>query len=80
MGKALSIKDSATYALVAELAARTGVSMTQAVGDAVAERLAALNAQRVEAAAAWLERIKASPPEPGFMAQRWQPDLEEPRS
>jgi hypothetical protein len=62
MGKALSIKDVETYELVAELAAGTNVSMTQAVKDAVIERLEKVKAARVAQAQAWLERMQSYPP------------------
>jgi hypothetical protein len=62
MGKALSIKDTATYELVAELASDTNVSMTQAVKEAVIERLEKVKATRVKEAQAWLERMQSHPP------------------
>lgn len=62
MGKALSIKDTVTYELVAELAADTRVSMTQAVKEAVIERLERVRALRVSKAQAWLERMQSHPP------------------
>ncbi len=61
MGKALSIKDTATYELVAKLATKTGVSMTQAVNEAVSEKLAIIETQRLAAIDAWLERMRANP-------------------
>jgi hypothetical protein len=62
MGKALSIKDTATYELVAELAAEFNISMTQAVKDAVIARLEDVKAARIAKAEAWLERMQAHPP------------------
>jgi antitoxin VapB len=46
----LNIKNEETHRLVRELAAQTGLSMTQAVHDAVQRRLAALRAERGDAA------------------------------
>ncbi|MCU0883244.1 MAG: type II toxin-antitoxin system VapB family antitoxin [Hyphomonadaceae bacterium] len=76
MGKALSIKDEATYELVADLASKTGVSMTQAVNDAVAHRLDELAKLRETEAADWLARVKGHNIAADFMADRWQPPLE----
>jgi hypothetical protein len=78
MGKALSIKDTATYELVAELAAKTGVSMGQAVNQAVTLRLDALAKERVVEAEKWLTQVKSHGVDTDFMADRWQPALEEP--
>jgi hypothetical protein len=78
MGKALSIKDTATYELVAELAAKTGVSMGQAVNQAVTLRLDALAKERVIEAQKWLAQVKSHGVDTDFMADRWQPTLEEP--
>jgi hypothetical protein len=80
MGKALSIKDEATYELVAELASRTGVSMAQAVNEAVKERLEVLANQRVVQAKNWLAKVKSHGVDPDFMADRLAPALEEPES
>ena len=72
MGKALSIKDTATYDLVAELARQTGLSMTQAVNAAVTANLQRLEQARAEAASAWLARRQAEGPMP---ADAWvEPD------
>lgn len=64
MGKALSIKDAETYELVAELAAKTDLSMTQAVKEAVLARLEAVKVERLDKAKAWAERMQAHPPLP----------------
>jgi hypothetical protein len=61
MSKALSIKDTATYELVAELAAKTGASMTQAVNEAVRARLDTLERERLAKIDVWIEKIKANP-------------------
>jgi hypothetical protein len=80
MGKALNIKDPATCELVAELAAKTGVSLVQAVNMAVKDRLETLAAQRLKEAKSWLADVKAHGVDGTFMEDRWQPPLEEPRS
>jgi hypothetical protein len=77
MGKALSIKDEATYELVAELAAKTGKSMTQAVNEAVTERLETLKARRLEEAEAWLLRLQANPLPDDAWTEPWDPPLSE---
>jgi hypothetical protein len=64
MGKALSIKDTETYELVAELAAGTNVSMTQAVKEAVIARLEHVRAARKQESQAWLKRMQSHPPLP----------------
>jgi antitoxin VapB len=46
----LNIKNAETYRLVRDLAAETGLSMTQAVHEAVQRRLAEVRAARGEAA------------------------------
>lgn len=61
MGKAINIKDEATCELVAELAARTNVSLVQAVNAAVSERLASLEAQRLAKIEAWFDELAQSP-------------------
>lgn len=66
MTKALSIKDTDTYEMVAELAAKTGLSMTQAVKRAVATDLALVKAERLAELNAWAERMKANPLPEGF--------------
>jgi hypothetical protein len=66
MSKALSIKDVAIYDMVAELAEKTGLSMTQAVKRAVASNLAEVNAKRAAELDAWVELMKANPLPEGF--------------
>jgi hypothetical protein len=66
MSKALSIKDVVIYDMVAELAAKTGLSMTQAVKRAVASDLAEVNAKRAAELDAWVELMKANPLPEGF--------------
>jgi hypothetical protein len=61
MGKAINIKDEATCELVAELASKTGVSLVQAVNQAVSEKLADIEAQRLAGIDAWLEKLAANP-------------------
>jgi hypothetical protein len=61
MGKAINIKDQATCELVAELASKTGVSLVQAVNQAVSEKLADLEAARLASIDAWFDRLKANP-------------------
>jgi hypothetical protein len=61
MGKAINIKDPATCALVAELASKTGVSMVQAVNQAVSKKLADIEAERLAGIEAWLDRLAANP-------------------
>jgi hypothetical protein len=59
MGKALSIKDTETYELVATLAAETDLSMTQAVKMAVLARLEQVREERRAALKSWVERVEA---------------------
>lgn len=80
MGKAINIKDQATCDLVAELAAKTGVSLVQAVNQAVKDRLAAIAVERLEQAKSWLADVKSHGVDDEFMTDRWQPPLEEPQT
>lgn len=80
MGKAINIKDQATCELVTELASKTGVSLVQAVNMAVSDRLEALAAERLERAKNWLADVKSYKVDEGFMANRWEPKLEEPKT
>jgi hypothetical protein len=80
MGKAINIKDAETYELVAELASKTGVSLVQAVNIAVKCRLEAIAAERLALAKTWLADLKSHRVDVDFMADRWQPPLEEPRT
>jgi hypothetical protein len=77
MGKALSIKDTATYELVAELAAETDLSMTQAVKEAVISRLEQVRAARALKAEAWLERLRANPLPEDAWVEPWDPPMPE---
>jgi hypothetical protein len=61
MGKALSIKDEATYELVAEFAAKSGLSMTQAVNRAVGAALTEMKAKRDAELQAWVKAMEANP-------------------
>jgi hypothetical protein len=79
MGKALSIKDSSTYNLVFELAKQSGSSMTQAVEQATKAHLDALLQTRLANAKLWLNKIKSREVDDDFMAERWQPPIEDPR-
>jgi hypothetical protein len=66
MSKALSIKDAATYELVAEISARTGLSMTQAVKKAATTQLQQLEAERIARLEAWVALVEANPLPEGF--------------
>jgi hypothetical protein len=79
MGKALSIKDTATYDLVFELAKQSGSSMTQAVEQATKAHLDALLQTRLADVKLWLDKIKSHEVDDDFMAERWQPPIEDPR-
>lgn len=59
MGKALSIKDTETYELVAEIAAKTGLSMTQSVKRAAETQLRILESERLAALKSWVESVEA---------------------
>jgi hypothetical protein len=61
MGKALSIKDTETYELVSQIAAKTGLSMTQSVKKAAKAQLELLEAERVASIEAWIARVEANP-------------------
>jgi hypothetical protein len=80
MGKAINIKDEATCELVAELAAKAGVSLVQAVNMAVKGRLETLAAERLTQAKSWLADVKSHRVDNDFMTNRWQPPLEEPKT
>jgi hypothetical protein len=66
MGKALSIKDTATYELVAEISAKTGLSMTQAVKKAAITQLEHMEAERLAKLEAWVALVEANPLPEGF--------------
>jgi hypothetical protein len=61
MAKALSIKDEATYQLVAEIAAKTGLSMTQSVKAAAKAHLDQLEKARRGELNAWVKRMQDNP-------------------
>jgi hypothetical protein len=77
MGKALSIKDTATYDLVFELATLSSSSMSQAVEEASKAHLNALLQARFESAKLWLDKVKSHEVDDDFMAERWQPPIED---
>ena len=70
MGKALSIKDAATYDIVSKLAAKTGLSMTQAVKKAASAQLAQIEIERLAELRAWVARVEANPLPDGFEIER----------
>jgi hypothetical protein len=75
MTKALSIKDTEIYELVATLAAETDLSMTQAVKIAVLARLEHVRDQRRAQADAWLERLRANPLPEDAWVEPWDPPM-----
>jgi hypothetical protein len=75
MGKALSIKDTETYELVATLAAETDLSMTQAVKMAVIARLEQVREERRAQADAWLARLQANPLPEDAWVEPWDPPM-----
>jgi hypothetical protein len=75
MGKALSIKDTETYELVATLAAETDLSMTQAVKMAVIARLEQVREERRAKADAWLARLQANPLPADAWVEPWDPPM-----
>ena len=70
MGKALSIKDAATYDIVSKLAAKTGLSMTQAVKKAASAQLAQIEVERLAELRAWVARVEANPLPESFEIER----------
>jgi hypothetical protein len=70
MAKALSIKDQETYDLVAEIAAKTGLSMTQSVKLAASNHLQQMEQTRVAEIEAWIARVKANPLPDDFVLER----------
>lgn len=77
MGKALSIKDTSTYDLVCELAVQSGSSMSQAVEQATKAHLNLLLQARLEDAKRWMAKVKSHDVDDNFMAERWQPPIDE---
>jgi hypothetical protein len=70
MGRALSIKDTETYDIVAKLAEMTGLSMTQAVKKAATAQLEQIEVERLEKLRVWVELMKANPLPDGFEFER----------
>jgi hypothetical protein len=76
VGKALNIKDTATYDLLAELAVEANVSVNEAIEEALSLHLTELNKSRAETARSWLEKLKSHGVDADFMENRWQPAIE----
>jgi len=70
MGAALNIKDARTHELAAELARRTGLSMSKAVTLALEEKLAQLKAERDRAWDAWARKLDEARPSEDWDIER----------
>jgi hypothetical protein len=70
MGAALNIKDARTHELAAELARRTGLSMSKAVALALEEKLAQLKAERDRAWDDWARKMDEARLPPGTTFER----------
>lgn len=77
MGKALNIKNEDVVQLAAEVARRTGTSMTEAVRDSLTRTLAHIKAEEDRAFDAWVEKLKANALPADFVLER---DTTPPRS
>jgi hypothetical protein len=76
VGKALNIKDTATYDLLAELALEADISVNEAIDDALTLHLSTINAEKAQSAKLWLSKLKSHAIDNGFMENRWQPPIE----
>jgi hypothetical protein len=70
MSKAINIKDPETYELVAEIASKSGLSMTQSVKLAASNHLKQMEQERLAAIQAWVQRVEASPLPKDFVFER----------
>lgn len=70
MGGALNIKDPETHRLAAEVARRTGLSMSKAVALALEEKLEKVRAERKAAFDKWADALDAARPTEDWDVER----------